>query len=226
MYTSCMKRMANNPVTPESASLAFLEAVRSWGVGENGSVNVASIAATMDIRYSMRMGMKHEISMVDSAAKHALMTVKSLEPRDIYVPGVDNDIFCNRSLLALSGAIGHAVTVDDVHALVAEVRRRTAGRNSTKRGNYSLLAEIYRTPLLGAMMTALCDCNEYVAIEVHGADAIGEPLLSSLYYDEEFKQFSEGGVNSRAAHDVSLEASLIRPNLCEWAFEEKTPQTF
>ncbi|KAL1437532.1 hypothetical protein MTO96_048913 [Rhipicephalus appendiculatus] len=172
MYTSCMKRMANNPVTPESASLAFLEAVRSWGVGQNGSVNVASIAATMDIRYCMKMGMEHEITLVDSAAKLALMTIKALDPRDIYVPGVDNDIFYNRSLLALSGALGHTVTVDDVRALVAEVRRQSAGKNGTKHGNYSLLAEIYRTPLLDTMMTTLCDCNEYVAVEVHGADAI------------------------------------------------------
>ncbi|XP_049274246.1 uncharacterized protein LOC119402165 [Rhipicephalus sanguineus] len=171
-----MKRMANNPVTPESASLAFLEAVRSWGVGENGSVNVASIAATMDIRYYMKMGMEHEITMVDSAAKLALMNLKALDPRDIYVPGVDNDIFYNRSLLALSGALGHTVTVDDVRALVAEVRRQSAGKYGTKRGNYSLLAEIYRTPLLDAMMTTLCDCNEYVAVEVHGADAIGAQL--------------------------------------------------
>ncbi|KAH6924932.1 hypothetical protein HPB50_026653 [Hyalomma asiaticum] len=185
LYTSCMKRMANYPVTPESASTAFLDAVRSWGVGANGSVNVASIVASMDIRYSMKMGMEFEMTTMDSEAKLAVMTIRALELRDVHVPGVDNDIFYNRSLLALSRALGHTVTANDVRALIVEVRRQSAGKNGTKRGHYSLLAEIYQTPLLDAMIKRLCNCKDYIAVEVHRADAIVAQL--EVFGRQEFR---------------------------------------
>ncbi|XP_054921044.2 uncharacterized protein [Dermacentor andersoni] len=172
LYTSCMKRMANNPVTPESASIASLESLRLWGLGDNGSVNFASILASMDLRYNMKVGMEPFITTLDPVAKRASLLMIARDTRDVHVTGVDNEILRHRSLLALSGALGHNVTAEDVRGLITEVRRQAAGKTGTKRGNYSLVAEIYRTPLMDPMMRKLCDCNEYLAVEVQRPGAI------------------------------------------------------
>ncbi|XP_075529954.1 uncharacterized protein LOC142563285 [Dermacentor variabilis] len=120
----------------------------------------------------MKVGMEPFITTLDPVAKRASLIMIALDARDVHITGVDNEIFRHRSLLALSGALGHNITAEDVRGLITEVRRQAAGKTGTKRGNYSLVAEIYRTPLLDPMMVKLCDCNEYLAVEVQRPGAI------------------------------------------------------